>query len=209
MGGSVFAVTLRNTRIENPRVRVRKHAEEQKPCFSDRLYMTNRSLTRSRHPKGSLLLSSTGILHEDIFQSQSIYALYQFKLSNTYNVMPACFSTTAFTTPPRPPPRIKSAPKIRQLYWCDFPQDAQLPEFWKRRPIIILSYKNSLYGAVLVVPCSTQGQPENPWAFSLQTTIDGKAACAICDKPTTVALGRLVPDTAHQEQRPRRPQGTR
>lgn len=57
--------------------------------------------------------------------------------------------------------------KVRQLLWCDFPQDAQLPEFWKRRPVVILSHKNTLHGAVTVIPCSTQAQPGNKWAFPL------------------------------------------
>lgn len=96
--------------------------------------------------------------------------------------------------PPRVAPRLKGAPKIRQLFWCDFPQDAQLPEFWKRRPVIVISYRNTLHGAVTVIPCSTQAQPSNQWAFPLQTTIDGRAAFAICDKMTTVAVSRLVPD---------------
>jgi mRNA interferase MazF len=96
--------------------------------------------------------------------------------------------------PPKVAPRLTGAPKIRQLYWCDFPQDAQLPEFWKRRPVIVLSYRNTLHGAVTVVPCSTQAQPGNKWAFPLQTTIDGRAAFAICDKLSTVAVSRLVPD---------------
>lgn len=96
--------------------------------------------------------------------------------------------------PPKVAPRVISAPRIRQLYWCDFPQDAQLPEFWKRRPVVILSPRNTLHGAVTVVPCSTQAQPGNKWAFPLQTTIDGRAAWAICDKLTTVAVSRLVPD---------------
>ena len=96
--------------------------------------------------------------------------------------------------PPRVAPRLKGAPKIRQLFWCDFPQDAQLPEFWKRRPVIVISYRNTLHGAVTVIPCSTQAQPSNRWAVPLQTTIDGRAAFAICDKMTTVAVSRLVPD---------------
>ena len=96
--------------------------------------------------------------------------------------------------PPKIAPRLIGAPKVRQLYWCDFPEDAQLPEFWKRRPVIILSFKNTLHGAVTVVPCSTQAQAGNKWAFPLQTTIDGRAAWAVCDKLTTVAVSRLVPD---------------
>jgi mRNA interferase MazF len=98
------------------------------------------------------------------------------------------------TPPPRVAPRLIGAPKIRQLFWCDFPQDAQLPEFWKRRPVIVISYRNILHGAVTVIPCSTQTQPGNKWAFALQTTIDGRAAWAICDKLTSVAVSRLGPD---------------
>lgn len=97
-------------------------------------------------------------------------------------------------TPPRVRPRLVSAPKIRQFYWCDFPEDAHLPEFWKTRPVVVLSYRNTLYGAVTVVPCSTQAQEGNAWAFPLPTTIDGRAAWAICDKVTTVAVSRLAPD---------------
>ena len=93
--------------------------------------------------------------------------------------------------PPRVPPRLVGAPKVRQLLWCDFPQDAQLPEFWKRRPVVVLSYRNTLRGAVTVVACSTKDQAGNLWAFPLRTTIDGRAAWAICDKPTTIAVSRL------------------
>lgn len=96
--------------------------------------------------------------------------------------------------PPKIAPRLIGAPKIRQLFWCDFPQDAQLPEFWKRRPVIILSYRNTLHGAVTMVPCSTQAQAGNQWAFPLRTTIDGRAAWAICDKISSIAVSRLVPD---------------
>lgn len=102
--------------------------------------------------------------------------------------------TLGAQTPPKVAPRLVAAPKIRQLLWCDFPQDAQLPEFWKRRPVIVLSYRNTLHGAVTVIPCSTQAQPGNAWAFPLRTTIDGRAAWAICDKPSTIAVSRLLPD---------------
>jgi mRNA interferase MazF len=97
------------------------------------------------------------------------------------------------STPPKIQPKIKSAPKIRQFYWCDFPLDAQLPEFWKCRPVVILSYQNTLHGAVTVIPCSTQVQNNNKWAFPLRVTIDGSNSWAICDKPTTVAVSRLTP----------------
>jgi len=103
-------------------------------------------------------------------------------------------TTGLFSIPPRIPNRIKAVPKIRQLYWCDFPNDAHLPEFWKRRPVVIISFRNTLSGAVTIVPCSSQAQPENPWAVRLVTTIDGLESWAICDKPTTVAVSRLLVD---------------
>ncbi len=105
-------------------------------------------------------------------------------------------STTTVETelpPPKMAPRVRAAPKIRQLYWCDFPEDAQLPEFWKRRPVVIISYKNTLHGAVSVIPCSSQNQTNNTWAYELATTMDGTPSWAICDKLTCVAVSRLAP----------------
>ena len=98
--------------------------------------------------------------------------------------------------PPKKQPQLKSAPKIREFFWCDFPRDAQLPELWKRRPVIILSKNAILHGAVTVIPCSTQAEQDPRFAFPLRTTIDGRAAWAICDKPTTVAVSRLLPAQA-------------
>jgi mRNA interferase MazF len=102
--------------------------------------------------------------------------------------------TTVQASPPRVPARLKAVPRIRQFYWCDFPNDAHLPEFWKRRPVIIISFRNTLSGAVTVVPCSSQHQRSNPWAFALTTSIDGAASWAICDKPKTIAVSRLSVD---------------
>jgi mRNA interferase MazF len=76
--------------------------------------------------------------------------------------------------PPRVAPRIVAAPKLRQIYWCDFWQDARLPEMWKRRPVIVASYKNTLHGPCLVIPMTTQPQGNSPWAFQLLSTIDGR-----------------------------------
>ncbi len=97
--------------------------------------------------------------------------------------------------PPKVQPRITAAPKIRQLYWCDFPKDAHLPEFWKCRAVIVVSFRNTLHGAVTVVPCSSLDQEKSQWAYKQKTTIDGrKNSWAICDKITTVAVSRLSVD---------------
>lgn len=94
--------------------------------------------------------------------------------------------------PPRVTPRIIAAPKIRQLYWCDFPKDAQLPEFWKTRPVIVVSYRNALYGPCLIIPTSTDPQDDNPWAHRLSVTFDGKrTSWAICNHLYTFAPSRF------------------
>ncbi len=104
--------------------------------------------------------------------------------------------TSISDKPKKFPPKITSAPKIRDLYWCDFPKDAQFPEFWKRRPVIILSYRLNLYGAATIIPCSTSPQDKNKWAYKLNTRIDDQGGYnwAICDKITTVAVSRLSSD---------------
>lgn len=95
-------------------------------------------------------------------------------------------------TPPRIPPSLTSRPQIREMFWCDFPEDAQLPEFWKTRPVLVVSYKQNLAGCVTVVPCSSQEQEKNPWAIKLSKSLtEGQATWAVCDKPTTVAVSRL------------------
>lgn len=96
-------------------------------------------------------------------------------------------------SPPKVAQKIKAAPKIRNMYWCDFPRDAQLPEFWKRRPVIVVSRIRTLHGAVTVIPWSTTPQNENKWAVKLKTSIDGNESWAVCDKISTLAVSRLVP----------------
>jgi mRNA interferase MazF len=96
--------------------------------------------------------------------------------------------------PPRVAPRVKAAPRIRQVYWCRLASDAELPELWKVRPVIIVSYLNTLYGAVTVIPTTTVEQAANRWAYKLHTSLDpSRVSWAICDKPITVAVSRLQP----------------
>ena len=92
--------------------------------------------------------------------------------------------------PPRVPPSIRRAPRIRQIYWCDFPLDAQLPEFWKRRPVLILSRKFTLHGNVTVLPITTKSQPDNDMAYPLDIP-NMQRSWVICDYLTTVAVSRL------------------
>jgi mRNA interferase MazF len=93
--------------------------------------------------------------------------------------------------PRRVQPRIVAAPKHGQLYWCDFWLEAHLPEMWKTRPVVVLSYKNSLSGPCLVVPLTTAPQGGSPWAWELSTAIDGRRHWVLCNHLYTVAPSRL------------------
>jgi mRNA interferase MazF len=96
--------------------------------------------------------------------------------------------------PPRVAPKVKAAPRIRQVYWCRLPTDAELPEPWKVRPVIIVSYRNTLHGAVTAIPTTTVEQVGNPWGYRLHTSLDpSRVSWAICDKPITIAVSRLQP----------------
>lgn len=93
--------------------------------------------------------------------------------------------------PPRIQPRLVSAPKIRRLYYCDFWKDAQLPEFWKTRPVVVVSFKDTLHGPCTVIPTSTDPQQGNNWAHEFSVGFDGIQSWAVCNHPVTIAPSRL------------------
>jgi mRNA interferase MazF len=87
--------------------------------------------------------------------------------------------------------RLKAAPKPRQIYWCEYPEDAIEPEFWKKRPVVVISRNNSLRGPVTVLPMTTGHQPGNKWAVGLTSPLDQKQSWIICNHPTTFSTARL------------------
>ena len=96
--------------------------------------------------------------------------------------------------PPRKVVRIKSAPKIREFFWCDFWADAQLPEMWKTRPVLILSFRNRLFGTCTVIPLSTDGDNAgDPWAVESPIELHaGRKSWLVCNQPGSVAVSRLT-----------------
>lgn len=99
----------------------------------------------------------------------------------------------AATVPPRVPPRLKSAPKIRQIYWCNYWEDAHLPEMWKLRPVVVMSYRHTLYGICTVLPFSSDpANDKDPWAWPHRLPGQDTPSWAICNQPTSVAVSRLV-----------------
>ncbi len=96
------------------------------------------------------------------------------------------------------PIRIKAAPKVGNVYWCDFHPEAviHIPEFWKKRPVLVVSRNATLHGKVTVLPMTTdENNATNPNAIELsaemQGKIDRKRTWVICDHLTTVATSRL------------------
>ncbi len=99
--------------------------------------------------------------------------------------------------PEAPIPRItlKAAPAIRNVYSCRFPTAALPPEFSKRRPVIVVSWKNSLQGPILIVPLTTQPQTANHWAVKLASNPSVGEDCdvwAVCNHLYTVSCIRLT-----------------
>jgi mRNA interferase MazF len=91
---------------------------------------------------------------------------------------------------------IKAAPHICNVYWCSFPECALPPEFSKRRPVIVVSHRNSLTGPIWVVPMTTKAQPANRWALKLARNPVPKKTCdawAVCNHLYTVSCTRLMP----------------
>ena len=96
--------------------------------------------------------------------------------------------------PPRVPPLLKRSPRIREVYWCAFPEDAQLPEMWKQRPVVIFCKRTKLHEQTTVIPLSTKPQGDNPRAVQIKSPIDHQPAWALCSHITTVAVSRLSGD---------------
>jgi mRNA interferase MazF len=89
---------------------------------------------------------------------------------------------------------LKSAPRIRNIYWCQFPRDMRQPEFWKTRPVVIISHKNLLTGPILVVPMTTKPQHGDKWAVRLEKNPNPKQTCdvwVVCNHLYTVGCSRL------------------
>jgi len=90
--------------------------------------------------------------------------------------------------------RICAAPKVRQIYWCDFPADRQLPEFGKRRPVLIISYSHILRGHCTILPLSTADQSGRSakWAHKLTYELGRRErSWVVCNHVCTVANSRL------------------
>lgn len=96
--------------------------------------------------------------------------------------------------PPYVTPTITAAPKIRSIYWCAFWKDALLPEMWKTRPVLVVSYKNFLKGPCAVLAISTDPQEGRSaeWGHKLSIQLEGgRDSWVVCNHIYTVSPSRL------------------
>jgi len=96
--------------------------------------------------------------------------------------------------PPRVKPKLVAAPKIRGIYWCEFWKDVMLPEMWKKRPVLVVSYKNTLSGPCSVLAISTDPQDgmSAKWAHKLPIQVEqGRDSWVVCNHIYTVSPSRL------------------
>ena len=61
---------------------------------------------------------------------------------------------------------------------------------WKTRPVVVVSYKNTLHGPCLIVPFSSEPQDDNVWA--VKSLIEGVASWAVCNHLSTVSPSRFT-----------------
>lgn len=91
---------------------------------------------------------------------------------------------------------LASAPKIRAVFWCRFWRDALRPEFYKNRPVVVVSRDNRLDRPALVVPLTTKPQGGNKWAYKLTENPNPRKPAigsrAVCDHIYAVSCARLA-----------------
>ena len=69
-----------------------------------------------------------------------------------------------------------------------------LPEMWKKRPVLVVSYKNTLFGPCSVLAISTDPQEghSEQWAHKLPIQVQkGRDSWVVCNHIYTVSPSRL------------------
>lgn len=96
--------------------------------------------------------------------------------------------------PPKPPMTLVRAPRMGEVYWCDFSISNCLPEFDDRHLILVLKsggYKDACH---MVIPLTKQDQSKNAYGHPLTfnpSPSTARTSWAVCDQIYTVATERL------------------
>lgn len=92
--------------------------------------------------------------------------------------------------------QILSRPRVRQVYWVDFPHDAYSPEFVGEHPGVVIRAASSLTDPCIVVPLTSKDQRNRPHTFQLSKNPNPRAntpVWAVCDHLYTISIERLRP----------------
>lgn len=96
--------------------------------------------------------------------------------------------------------RLKSRPRVSQMYWVDFPHDAYAPEFEGEHPgIIIRASKKLLHDTCIVLPVTSAAQKAGTHFHQLSKNpnpkgrAQGITAFVVCDHLYTMNTNRLRP----------------
>lgn len=133
---------------------------------------------------------------EEEKEASASVSVTEIKIETNETVVQPVVSKPTEYSPRKIAPRIKAAPSIRQIYWCDFELDPILPEIGKTRPVVIVSFKNVIRGHCLVLPISTEDQTGESakWAHKLANELEpGKTSWVVCNHLYTVSTARLQP----------------
>ena len=96
--------------------------------------------------------------------------------------------------------RLRSRPRVGQMYWVDFPHDAYAPEFEREHPGIIVRAANKLHhDTCIVLPVTSAAQKAGSHFYQLSENPNPKGrdkgitAYVVCDHLYTVNTNRLRP----------------
>lgn len=90
---------------------------------------------------------------------------------------------------------IKSAPRVGQYYWVDFPHDAYAPEFVGEHPGIVVRAARSLDDTCIIVPVTSTPQGQKPHIHQLGRNPNRRypdtTVWAVCNHLYTIHTARL------------------
>ncbi|MCY4305883.1 MAG: type II toxin-antitoxin system PemK/MazF family toxin [Aestuariivita sp.] len=120
---------------------------------------------------------------------------WKHSVDHTSRIVTNIIDRDKINKPRRRRVKLKAVPRKGEIYWCDYPppECLHLPEFWKRRPVVILSRNATLRGIVMVVPMTSQEQSDPYLSVQIQSPINSEIVWVICNHITTVAVSRLLP----------------
>lgn len=96
-------------------------------------------------------------------------------------------------------PRLRSTPRVRQVYWVEFPNENVPPEFKGEHPGLVVRAAKHLRDACVVLPITSAKQKIGTHFHQLSKNpnpkgeMDGLISYVVCDHMYTVHMIRMRP----------------